>query len=192
MESYPTDAITLTIDEKEVKAKKGMTVLEAALGANMYIPNLCYHPDLSPSGACRLCIVQINGIRGLPTACTTPAENGMIVHTDSPEISRIRRAAFQLLIASHPTDCLTCNENQRCELQILAAYLGITEQPFRKTNEKVPVDLRNPLFVRDPNKCILCGRCVRICQDARKVGAISFMKRGTDTFIGSAFDRPYA
>jgi len=192
VESYPTDAITLTIDEKEVKAKKGMTVLEAALGANMYIPNLCYHPDLSPSGACRLCIVQINGIRGLPTACTTPAENGMIVHTDSPEISRIRRAAFQLLIASHPTDCLTCNENQRCELQILAAYLGITEQPFRKTNEKVPVDLRNPLFVRDPNKCILCGRCVRICQDVRKVGAISFMKRGTDTFIGSAFDRPYA
>lgn len=192
MKSYLPDAITLTVDGKEIKARKGMSVLEAALGAGIYIPHLCYHADVPPSGACGLCIVQIDGIPDLLTACTTPAEDGMIVHTDSPEIGRIRCVALQLLIASHPADCLTCSENQRCELQILAAYLGITEQPFRKTNKKVPVDLRNPLFICDTNKCILCGRCVRICQDVRKVGAISFMKRGIDTFIGSAFDHPLA
>ncbi len=183
------DTVTLTIEGRKVTAKKGMTVLEAALEAGIYIPNLCHHPDLSPFGACRLCVVQIDGMKGLPTACTTPVEDRMVVVTTSGQINKVRRIALELLIASHPVDCLLCSKNLRCELQNLAAYLGIREQRFRKRTEHEPVDL-NPLFERDPNKCILCGRCVRICQEVRGVGAISFINRGKKTIIGSAFNRP--
>lgn len=186
------ETIHLTIDGKEIEAKKGMTVLEAALKADIYIPHLCYHPDFSPSGACRLCIVEIEKERGFPTACTTPAMDGMVVRTDSPEIHEIRRFALQLTIASHPDDCLTCNSNMGCELQALAAYLGITDLPFPKSTERKELDLRNPLFIRDLNKCILCGRCIGACQELRGVGAISFINRGMETVVGTAFDRPLA
>jgi len=186
------DTIHLTIDDKEVEAKRGMTVLEAALDAGIYIPHLCYHPDLPPSGACRLCIVEIEKERGFPTACTTPARDGMVVRTDSPDIREIRRFALQLTIAGHPDDCLTCNSNMGCELQALAAYLGITDLPFPKTTDRRELDLRNPLFVRDLNKCILCGRCIRACQEMRGVGAISFINRGREMVVGTAFDRPLA
>lgn len=190
MEGCNFDTVNLTINGKRIKAKKGMTVLEAALGAGIYIPHLCYHPDLPPFGGCRLCIVQIDGIRGLSSACTTPIEFEMNVQTDSPKINKIRCAALQLLIASHAADCLTCSNNLHCELQILCAFLNITEEPFKKIDEKKAVDLRNPLFIRDLNKCVLCGRCIRICQNVRKVKVISFINRGNNTLIGSAFDRP--
>lgn len=183
------DTIHLTIDGRGVEAKRGMTVLEAALDADIYIPHLCYHPDLSPSGACRLCIVEIEKERGFPTACTTPVRDGMVVRTNSPEIHEIRRFALQLLIAGHPDACLTCNSNMGCELQALAAYLGITDLPFPKSTERKEIDLRNPLFIRDLNKCILCGRCIAACQELRGVGAISFINRGKETVVGTAFDR---
>lgn len=190
MDGSNFDSINLTINGKKIKAKKGMTVLEAALGAGIYIPHLCYHPDLPPFGGCRLCIVQIDGMRDLSSACTTPIEFGMSVHTDSPKINKIRRAALQLFMASHAADCLTCSNNLRCELQLLCAYLDVDEQPFTKIDEKKVVDLRSPLFIRDLNKCVLCGRCVRICQNVRNVNVLSFINRGNDTLIGSAFDRP--
>jgi len=184
------NTIHLTIDGRKIEAKKGMTVLEAALNADIYIPHLCYHPDLNPSGACRLCIVEIEKERGFPTSCTTPVRDEMVVHTDSSEINEIRQIALQLTIARHPEACLSCNSNMGCELQTLAAYLGITDLPFPKTTERKEPDLRNPLLIRDFDKCILCGRCIEACQDLRGVGAISFINRGKDTVVGTAFDQP--
>jgi len=127
------NTIKLTINGQEVEATKGMTVLEAAEAAGIYIPTLCSDPDLEPYGACRLCVVEIERMRGLPTACTTPATDGMVVHTETPAVNQVRSTAVELLIADHPSDCLTCPQNQQCDLQKVAAYLGITQQPFRKT-----------------------------------------------------------
>ena len=115
------EKITLTIDGQLVDAKKGMTVLEAALAAGIYIPTLCYDPDLEPYGGCRLCVVEIENMRGLPSSCTTPATDGMVVHTDTPAVNDVRRTIVELLIADHPSDCLSCPKNQQCDLQKIAA-----------------------------------------------------------------------
>ncbi|UCD53851.1 MAG: (2Fe-2S)-binding protein, partial [Dehalococcoidia bacterium] len=179
------ETIRLTINGREVEAKKGMTVLEAAQAVGAYIPTLCYHPDLEPYGGCRLCIVEIEAMRGLPPACTTPAVDGMVVHTETPTVNRVRTTNLELIIADHNADCLTCPANQRCELQKVAAYLGITQQRFRKTTRLLPVDTDNPLFERDYNLCILCARCTRMCQDVRGIGAISFVWRGSEAVIGT-------
>lgn len=190
MEGNGLETINLTIGGKRITAEKGLSVLDAALKAGMYIPNLCHHPDLSPFGACRLCLVEIRGMRGLPAACSTLVEEGMIVQTETPKTKQMRRVALELLIASHPGECLTCDKNLRCELQALVAYLGVDKPRLRKETRTIPIDLTSPLFVRDPNKCILCGRCVRICQDVRGVGVLSFINRGKQTLITSAFDGP--
>jgi formate dehydrogenase alpha subunit len=182
------DRITLTINGKQVEAVPGMTVLEAARSAGIYIPTLCYHPDLEPYGGCRLCVVEIEGMRGLPTACTTPAADGMVVHTETPAVNEVRTAVIELLIAEHPLECLTCPQNQRCELQEVAAYLGITEQPLRRTSRVFPLDDSNPFFVVNRNYCILCGRCVRTCQEITCVGAIDMAYRGYDMKVATFGD----
>ncbi|GAH90919.1 unnamed protein product, partial [marine sediment metagenome] len=172
------ETIRLTIDGQEVETRRGMTVLEAAQAAGIYIPTLCSDPDLEPYGACRLCIVEIEGMRGLPPACTTPAVDGMVVRIETPAVNKVRQTTVELLIADHPSDCLTCPKNQQCDLQKVAAYLGITQQRFRKTTRLLPVDSSNPFFDRDPNYCILCGKCVRICDEVQGVGAIALAFRG--------------
>ena len=182
------DRIKVTIDGRAVEASPGMTVLEAAEAAGIYIPTLCADPDLEPYGACRLCVVEIDGMRGLPTACTTPATDGMVVHTETPAVNQVRRTAVELLIADHPGDCLTCPKNQRCELQKVAAYLGITKQPFGQTTRLEPVDTSNPFFQLDPNYCILCGRCVRACNEIRGVGTITLAFRGYATKVATYGD----
>lgn len=184
--------VSLTIDGKKIETEKGKTVLEAALESGIYIPHLCYHPDLSPFGACRLCVVEIDGLPNLPTACTTLVEEGMVVHTNTPKTNMVRRIAMDLILANHPLDCLTRAKNLKGEIQYLAAYLGITQQRFRRVSKQEPIDLRNPLFVIDHNKCILCGRCVRWCSEVRGVGAISFVNRGDEARVGTAFNRPLA
>jgi formate dehydrogenase alpha subunit len=172
------EKITLTIDGQQVEATKGMTVLEVAQAAGIYIPTLCYDPDLEPYGGCRLCVVEIEKMRGLPSACTTPATDGMVVHTETPEVNDVRRTVVELLIADHPSDCLSCPKNQRCELQKIAAYLGITEQRFPKTTRLLPTDTSNPFFDYDPNRCIRCATCVRVCNEITGVGAIDLAYRG--------------
>jgi len=172
------ETIRLTIDGQEVEARRGVTVLEAAQAAGIYIPTLCSDPDLEPYGACRLCIVEIEGMRGLPPACTTPAADGMVVHTETPAVNKVRHTTVELLIADHPSDCLTCPKNQQCDLQKVAAYLGVTQQRFRKTTRLLPIDTSNPFFDRDLNYCILCGKCVRICDEVLGVGAITLAFRG--------------
>jgi len=187
---FTLDKIRLTINGQEVEAGRGMTVLEAAQAAGIYIPTLCSDPDLEPYGACRLCIVEIEGMRGLPPACTTPAADGMVVHTETPAVNKVRHTTVELLIADHPSDCLTCPKNQQCDLQKVAAYLGVTQQRFRKTTRLLPVDTSNPFFDRDLNYCILCGKCVRICDEVLGVGAITLAFRGYASKVSTFDDGP--
>jgi formate dehydrogenase beta subunit len=211
-----SDNITLTIDGKTVATEKGATVLQAARAAGIYIPTLCYHPDLQPYGGCRLCIVEIENMRGLPTACTTPAADGMKVTTNSAQLQELRRAFMQLILTEHPNACLTCHrrerckpydiclrhvavnercvtcpKNKRCELREVVDYIGITELTLPYKYKALPADFaREPLIMRDYNFCILCGRCVQMCADVRGIGAIDFSRRGFDTVVGTAFDKP--
>jgi len=184
------DPISLTINGIKLKVNKGATVLEAAQEAGIYIPTLCSDPDLEPYGSCRLCVVEIEGMRGLPTACTTPATPGMVVHTETPAVNDVRRTVVELLIADHPTDCLTCRKNQQCELQKVAAYLGITERRFPHTDRMLPVDTSNPFFDLDRNYCILCGKCVRACTEVTGVGAIDLAYRGYDAIVATFGEKP--
>jgi len=183
------ETITLTINGQKVRAKQGMTVLEAAQAAGIYIPTLCADSDLEPYGGCRVCVVEIEKTRGLPSACTTPAADGMVVYTETPAVNEVRTAVVELLIADHPVECLTCSQNQRCELQKVAAYLGITEQLFRKTTRFLPVDISNPFFDLDRNKCILCARCTRTCDEITCVGAIELAYRGYQAKVATFGDR---
>ncbi|OGR09822.1 MAG: formate dehydrogenase subunit alpha [Deltaproteobacteria bacterium RIFOXYB2_FULL_66_7] len=179
--------LTLLIDGIEVKAQSGATVLRAALGNGIYIPHLCDHPDLGPAGVCRLCLVRIEG-RGLTPSCRTPVEPGMVVNTSGPEIDAVRRVATELLIADHHGDCLSCSANAHCELQRVAAYVGIEPERLgrlRRTARTLPLDTSNPFFDRDPNRCVLCGICVRTCDQLQGVGAIDLAFRGYDTVVST-------
>ena len=186
------NTITLNIDGKDVKSTAGKTVLEAALENGIYIPTLCYHPNLSPFGACRLCIVQVEGLRGLPTSCTVMAKDGMIVKTDTPDIKQVRKMAMELILAAHPDDCLVCTQNLNCELQAVAQYIGVDQKRLKTSINEKPLNTANPLFNHDMSKCILCGRCVRACYELRGVGILSFINRGKETYVGTAFDKALA
>lgn len=185
--------ITLTIDGVKVEAPKGTTVLEAARKAGLYIPTLCYDEDLTPYGACRLCIVEVENMRGLPTSCTTEATDGMVVHTETPALDRSRRITMELIMANHHGDCLTCAKNQNCELQTVARYIGVEGEHFdqmRKGQRIVPIDDSNPAYIRDMNKCILCARCIRACHEITGIDAIDLAYRGNATTVSTFGDKP--
>jgi formate dehydrogenase alpha subunit len=185
--------ITVTIDGQKVEVPPGATVLEAARSAGIYIPTLCYDPDLKPYGACCLCVVEIEGMRGLPTSCTTPVTEGMVVHTESPLVNQSRRITMELIMANHHGDCLTCAKNQQCDLQKIARYLGMEQEHFdkmRKSEALLPLDESHPAFTRDLNKCILCGRCVRACHEIAGVGAIDLAFRGNSAKVSTFGDKP--
>lgn len=184
--------VTLTIDHLKVEADNGKTVLEAALENGIYIPHLCYHPDLEPVGVCRLCLVEIEG-RGLVISCKTAVEEGLVVRTESPQVRNVRRIACELLIANGHTDCLTCAKNNNCQLQRIAAYLGIDKEHLKRlkpVSRQLPLDTSNPFFDRDPNLCVLCGICVRTCERLQGVSAIDFAFRGYNTTISTFGNRP--
>jgi predicted molibdopterin-dependent oxidoreductase YjgC len=182
--------INLTIDSQRIKARPGETVLEAALRHDIYIPSLCHHPDLEPLGGCRLCIVEIEGMRGMPTACTTGVAEGMVVKTSTPEVNKVRLSTLELILADHPTDCLTCVKNQDCELQKVASYLGIKERRLPPTATEKAIDDSNPFFTLDRNYCILCQRCTRTCDEITCVNAIEVINRGSDSRISTFGDWP--
>ncbi len=185
--------ISLTVDGVKVEVQEGATVLEAAGKADIYVPTLCYDPDLKPYGACRLCIVEIEKMRGLPTSCTTPATEGMVIHTESPSVNKSRRMTMELIMANHHGECLSCAKNQNCELQKVARYLGIEQDHFdrlRRRQTTVPIDDSNPAYIRDMNKCILCARCVRACHEVTGIDAIDIAFRGNDATISTFGNKP--
>ncbi len=184
------DSVKLTIDGQTIEVKSGTTILEAAKLANIYIPTLCFDDDLEPYGGCRLCVVEIEKMRGFPTSCTTPATDGMVVHTDTAAVNGVRRATIDLLISDHPMDCLTCIKNQHCELQRVAAYLGITERRLPKLEKSLPVDTSNPFFKLDRNYCILCARCTRTCDEITMMNAIEIFDRGYPSHVSPFADIP--
>lgn len=182
--------ITFSIDGRTVTTKKGATVLDAAQRAGIYIPHLCHGPGIEPYGACRMCIVEIAGMRGMPTACATIATDGMVIHNDVEKVNRVRRAICELLIADHPEDCLACSGNQKCGLQRMASHLGVTQKRLRKMERPRILDESNPFFTRDLSRCILCGLCARACQELRCVNAIAIAGRGYNSRIATMGDLP--
>jgi formate dehydrogenase (NADP+) beta subunit len=184
--------IKLTIDGKEIDAAVGKSVLEAALDGGIYIPHLCHHADLSPIGACRLCVVEIEGAEGIVPSCMTQATDGMAVRTKSDALDHHRRLAMELMLAGHPADCGTCIKYLNCELQSIKQYLVSDHLSVKRRSKLFPVTSSNPLFLQDPNKCILCGRCVRACHELRGCGVLFYKKRGDETYIGTAAGLPLA
>ena len=182
--------LNVTIDFKKVQVPEGSTVLDAARVAGVYIPTLCDDPLLEPFGACRLCVVEIDGYRGLPTACSTPVVEGMVVNTSSATIAANRKTTMNLLLSDHPLDCQHCVSNMRCELQDVAAFVGVREQPFEGERRAYDIDESNPFYGRDLEKCILCGKCVRACDEIQGRQAIHFGYRGFATKITTPFDMP--
>jgi predicted molibdopterin-dependent oxidoreductase YjgC len=182
--------IHLTINGQHVETPEGSTILEAARKAGIYIPTLCSDEGLEPRGTCRLCIVSVEGMGGLP--CVTPAAEGMKVTTENPEIFQVRKVIAELLLADHPDECLTCASSQTCELQKIVNYLGIRERRFRRIEREAVVDDSNPFFVRDMRKCVLCGRCVRTCLEIRGVGAVGITGRGYENRVSTFCGFPIA
>lgn len=208
--------VTITIDNRKVEAKANMTILQAARENNIDIPSLCALEHLPSYGACRLCVVEVDGIRGFPTSCTTPVEDGMVIRTDTAEVRTLRQEVLKLLLSEHPASCLFCEEqtdcknfqgtirkvgvttgcrycpnDDMCELQEITKKVGLTETSYPVYYRNFPVEKEDPFYDRDYNLCLLCGRCVRVCNDIRLNGTLSFKQRGKLTTIGPAFGRTH-
>ena len=176
------------VDGRSVPIAGERNLLELCRKAGIEIPTFCYHSRLSVYGACRLCLVSVEG-RGIVTSCSTAPEAGMKVTTTTEEIREMRRIALELLLANHDQSCPTCSKSNRCELQSLARRLGVTKVRFKSSHTPQPVDYSNPSIVRDPNKCVLCGDCVRVCEEIQGIGAIDFSGRGSTSAVKPAFGR---
>ncbi|MDO5380105.1 MAG: NADH-dependent [FeFe] hydrogenase, group A6 [Acidaminococcaceae bacterium] len=184
------EMITLTINGQTVQAPKNATILEAARSAGIHIPTLCHHPELAPEGACRLCVVEASGARTLVASCVYPVAEGMVVKTNTDKVRAARRMVVELLLANHPKDCLACQKSGDCELQKIAADLGLRKIRFEGGARKAhTIDASNPCLVRDQEKCILCGRCIRVCRDVQGMSVYSFAERGFDTIVSTAFEQ---
>jgi NADH-quinone oxidoreductase subunit G len=187
--------ITLTINDKKIHVKQGTTILQAAKMLNITIPTLCHlnmHDGITTNhpGSCRVCVVEVIGRRNLAPACSTPATEGMVVKTTSIRAIKARRTVLELILSDHPQDCLLCEKNTVCELQRLAAELGIREIRYKGEMSTYPIDNSSSSIIRDPNKCILCRRCETVCNEIQTVGAISGVGRGFATVVSTAFALP--
>lgn len=180
--------ITATINGIKVEVPEGTSILDAAKKMQVKIPTLCHHPDLPAWGACGICVVKVAGSPKMLRACATPLEDGMEVITHDPEIVQVRKTVIELILSTHPDDCLYCPRNQNCELQRLAAEFGVREQPYEKNIVDLPKDSSTPSIVLDPSKCVKCGRCVNVCQGMQNVWALEFLGRGDGTRIAPAGD----
>jgi bidirectional [NiFe] hydrogenase diaphorase subunit len=185
--------VTLTIDGKEIKAQEGENLLWVALDNGIYIPNLCAIREAKePEAGCRLCFVEVQGKSRPVTACTEPVSQGMVVNTKAQAARRLAGTAFELLMSYHPVDCGQCAANRRCELQKIAAHLGLRLKPkrLRRLERKFPIDSSSPIFTYDPNKCVLCGKCVWVCRERLGLGMLGFAKRGFSRIVTTFGNKP--
>ena len=180
--------VTLTIDGETIKAKKGTTILQAAKQAGIDIPTLCFLKDINEVGDCRMCIVEVEGRRGFATSCIQTVEEGMVVHTHTPNVLEARRTVLDLIISNHAKDCLTCTRSGNCELQELATKFNVLHVEYPGEMTKHKIDDKSPALVRDFNKCILCRRCVATCKNVQGIGAIDCINRGFESCISTVGD----
>ncbi|WP_371431374.1 2Fe-2S iron-sulfur cluster-binding protein, partial [Novosphingobium sp.] len=173
--------VTCTIDGRAVTVPAGTTVMRAAALTGGAIPKLCATDNVKQFGSCRMCLVEIDGMRGTPASCTTPVAEGMAVHTQTPRLQKLRKGVMELYISDHPLDCLTCSANNDCELQDTAAQVGLRDVRYGYAGENhldQPADTSNPYFDFDPSKCIVCSRCVRACEEVQGTFALTIDGRG--------------
>ncbi len=183
--------ISIRIDGEYVPAQAGQTILEVARASAKYIPTLCWLENLTPVGACRLCIVEVAGVGRLLPACTTPVQDGMSVTTNSEKLTRYRRIAIEFLLAERNHQCAVCVSNNHCELQAMAQKLGVTHSRYTYGYPKLPVDLSHERYVLDHNRCILCTRCVRVCAEVEGAHVWDVASRGIRSLIVSDMNRPW-
>jgi NADP-reducing hydrogenase subunit HndD len=184
--------ITVHVNNKPYEVDDGQTVMQALDKVGYHIPRLCYHPKLSIEGACRVCIVEVEGMRNYVTSCAYPVTDGMKIHTHTKELRTARRDIVELILDNHPDDCHTCERDGICELQRLAYATGLRHRHFEGEKKHYEKDLSSPSVIRDPNKCILCGRCVRICSEIQKVHNLGYAHRGFKTVVMPAYDMPFS
>ena len=182
------EMVTLTIDGVEVKTKKGTTILQAAKEAGIDIPTLCFLKDINEVGDCRMCIVEVEGRKGFATSCIQTVEEGMVVHTHTPNVLEARHVILDLIISNHAKDCLTCTRSGNCELQDLAVKFNIQNVEFPGEVTQHKIDDKSPAIVRDFNKCILCRRCISTCKKVQEIGAIDCIERGFESCISTTYD----
>jgi len=180
---------TIQVNNKKIKAEKGETILSALNRNGIIIPTLCRMKEFTPTGACRMCVVEVEGRERLVTACSQPVEEWMKIKTHSPRVITARKTIVELLLSNHPDDCLYCDRNLNCELQKLSEELNIRERRIKGRKTKQRLDQSSPAIVRELAKCILCGRCVRVCEEVITSTSLDFINRGKQTHIGAAMDR---
>ncbi len=209
----PENKLTLSIDNQVVQFTQGQTILDVARANGIYIPTLCYIEDLTPYGACRLCIVKVEGMKGFPTACSTPAQKDMVIITKDEDLQELRREVMKLILSEHPYSCLICSNRdhcedmrlskvksgrkfgcfscpnkETCELKEIVDFLELKDVPYELRYKNLPLLRDDPFIEQDYNLCIVCGRCVRVCNELRGSGAINFLYRGPDARVSTAYD----
>lgn len=181
--------VHITIDGIKLEVPENKNVLECALENGIYIPHLCHHKDLSPRGSCRMCVVEVEGRKDVTTSCTLKAKEGMVVKTKTPKLENLRMLALELLLTGHPEDCSTCPKYGSCELQILIQYIGPKTGRLKMRTKGFKVQEENPLLLHDMNRCVLCGRCVRACNELRGVNVLQYRKKDMETYVGTLHDK---
>ena len=181
--------IEVTINNKKISVPEGITILEAAKSAGLEIPTLCYHIDQSIKANCRVCIVEVEGMKTLPSSCSTAVRPGMVIHTNSAKVLEARRAIIEMILANHDADCLKCHRNLSCELQKIANQAGVRTNRFENVLEMREIDNSTPSIVRNPNKCIKCGRCVEMCREVQGINIIEKIGRSSELEIIPAYGR---